>query len=105
MDTKRMTAALCLAVALPVLAQQPMVEDEQPGRVTVKLDNVAQQIASAIYIDVDEVPLEVDVPIGIAAQVCDMRAEELAQRQRTGITECTAHHTNNALNQIVRRQT
>jgi hypothetical protein len=85
-----------LAVA-PALAQQA-------GLVNVSLTNVNTEIAKNINIDVSQIPVTVQVPVGVAANVCGIAANVLASQAQQGTASCDAKTTNEALNQIVQRQ-
>jgi hypothetical protein len=50
------------------------------------------------------VPITVQVPIGIAANVCDVSANVLAQQAKNGGATCTAESGSQALAQSVNRQ-
>ena len=88
-------AALALA-ATPALAQNQ-------GLVVVDLTNaeVANNIARDLDINVSQVPVNVQVPIGIAAAVCDVNASVLAQQKKTGAPTCKATSTNASVNKAV----
>ena len=93
------TAALSLT-ATPAIAQNA-------GLVVVDLsvNNVANNIARDLDVNVSQIPVTVQVPIGIAANVCNVSAAVLAQQMnRGGTAECDAENTSTALNQIVQRQ-
>ena len=91
-------AALALTAA-PALAQNS-------GLVVVDLTNadVANNIARDLDINVSQVPVNVQLPIGIAAAVCDVNASVLAQQKKTGSPTCQAATTNTNLNRAVQKQ-
>lgn len=76
---------------------------QQSGLVNVDISNVANNIARNINVDVSQIPVTVQAPIGVAANVCGVNANVLAQ-QGAGLANCTATSTSTALNQIVQRQ-
>ncbi len=76
---------------------------QQSGLVNVDISNVANNIAQNINVDVSQIPVTVQVPVGVAANVCGVNANVLAQ-QGAGLANCTATSTSTALNQIVQRQ-
>lgn len=92
-------AAIMLSVALPASAQN----NDQDGLVNVSLSNVANNLAQNLSVDVSQIPVTVQVPVGIAANVCGVAANVLAQQKKTG-EACTATSTNDALTKIVQRQ-
>lgn len=92
----------CLVVAA-LLLMPWAVHAQQSGLVNVDISNVANNIAKNIHVDVSQIPLTVQAPIGVAANVCGVNANVLAQ-QGAGLANCTATSTSTALNQIVQRQ-
>ena len=76
---------------------------QQSGLVNVDIRNVANNIARNINVDVSQIPVTVQAPIGIAANVCGVNANVLAQ-QGTGAAQCAATSTSNALDNLVQRQ-
>ena len=76
---------------------------EQSGLVNVNIENVAQDIAKNINVNVSQIPVTVQAPIGVAATVCGVDANVLAT-QKGGDVKCAAKSTNQALNQIVQKQ-
>jgi hypothetical protein len=75
------------------------------GLVNVTLgDVVLSQIAQDINVDVTQIPVTVQVPVGVAANVCGVDANVLAQQKKTGDAECDATSSSQALTQVVQRQ-
>ena len=70
--------------------------------VSVDLSKVAPSIATNIKVDASSVPLSVQVPVGVAANVCGVSASTLAQQ--SGSAACQATSTNAALDQVVQKQ-
>ncbi len=101
MNTTRLSR-LFLELTLLSLLSGPALA-QQSGLVNVNVSNVANNIAKNINVDVSQIPVTVQAPIGIAANVCGVNANVLAQ-QGAGLASCTATTTSTALNQIVRRQ-
>lgn len=94
-----LAAALATGVAATAWAQQ------QDGLVNVNLTDVRVDIAKNINVDVSQVPVTVQAPIGVAANVCNVAANVLAQqRNQGGTASCDAKSTSQALDQIVQRQ-
>ena len=77
---------------------------QQEGLVNVDIRNVANNIAQNINVDVGQIPVTVQAPIGVAATVCGVAANVLGTQAPSGNASCTATSTNTALNQIVQRQ-
>lgn len=96
--------AIRLALATALLPSlMATAQAQQSGLVNVDISNVANNIAQNINVDVSQIPVTVQAPIGIAANVCGVNANVLA-RQGAGAALCTATSTSTALNQIVQRQ-
>ena len=77
---------------------------QQSGLVNVDVHNVANDIAKNINVDVSQVPVTVQAPIGVAATVCGVAANVLGQQRNAGNASCTASSTSTALDQLVQRQ-
>jgi hypothetical protein len=89
-------AALSLGVATPASAQGPVIVNIDP--------QIANLIALDLDVDVSQIPVTVQAPVGIAANVCNVQAAVLAQDIRQGDAECDAEATSTAFNRIVQRQ-
>ncbi len=101
--TKAAAAIFAASMALstaPVMAQNVNANN----LVNVNISNVANDIAENLSIDVSQVPVTVQVPVGVAANVCDVEANVLAQGGGDAPAECEAQNTSEALNQAVQRQ-
>ena len=78
---------------------------QQSGLVNVNLDDVDVNIARDINVDVSQIPITVQAPIGVAANVCDVTVNALvADLQDDGTATCDATTTSQALNRIVQRE-
>lgn len=98
----RITTAAAIAAALlgtvaPALAQQE-------GLVNVNVSNVANDIAKNLSVEVSQIPVNVQVPVGVAANVCGVDANVLAKQKQGGTATCDAKSTSNALDQVVQKQ-
>ena len=85
-----------VAVA-PALAQQS-------GLVNVNLTNVKTEIAKNINVDVSQIPVTVQIPVAVAANVCGVAVDVLTSQAQQGAAKCDAKTTNDALNQVVQTQ-
>ena len=93
--------SLALAVALAGAAV-PAVAATQEGLVNVNISNVANDLAKNLSVDVSKIPVNVQVPVGVAANICDVDANVLAQSKKgTDTASCEAKTTSQALNQVV----
>jgi hypothetical protein len=102
MNTPTRIASLLIAGALsagPALTASA----QQSGLVNVDISNVRTNIARDINVNVSQIPVNVQVPIGVAATVCGVNANVLAQ-QNGGNAACTATSTSQALASSVQRQ-
>ena len=93
-----------IAVALALTATPALAENDR-GLVVVDLTNadVANNIARDLDINISQVPVNVQVPIGIAAAVCDVNASVLAQQKKSGSPTCKATSTNANVNKAVQK--
>jgi hypothetical protein len=93
-------AAAAALVTTPAMAQL----QGGGGLVVVNIANVANNIARDLDINVSNVPVTVQVPVSVAAAVCNLDVNVLARQERQdGRRTCTAESTNDALNQVVQR--
>lgn len=99
MKAKSLAAVLGLGA---VLASGAFAQ--QSGLVNVRIQNVANDIARNINVDVSQIPVTVQAPIGIAATVCGVGANVLGQQRDSGTATCDASSTSSALDQLVQRQ-
>ena len=91
-------AALMTAAATPAIAQV----NTSGGLVNVSVQNVDilknflnnDQIAALNNVTV---PVTVQVPVGVAANVCGVNANVLATQKKTGDATCTARNGSKAL--------
>lgn len=96
--TTLLTASISLAlISGPALAQQS-------GLVNVDIKNVANNLARDLNVNVSQIPVTVQVPVGVAAAICGVDANVLAQQKKNGDAACTANNTSQALTQAVQRQ-
>jgi uncharacterized membrane protein (Fun14 family) len=76
----------------------------QNGLISVDVSNVANNIAKNINVDVSNIPVTVQAPIGIAATVCGVAANVLGTTRNAGNASCTATSTSTALDSLVQSQ-
>jgi len=98
--TMMLAAALTTAAAFPAMAQN----QDSSGLVTVNVANVANNLAQNLKVNVSQIPVSVQVPVGVAANVCGVDANVLAQQKGSGGATCDATSTSKALDQVVQRQ-
>jgi hypothetical protein len=98
-----MRKSLALIVAVAGLTAPALAQNNQ-GLVAVQLsDIVVQDIANNLSVEVSQIPVTVQVPIGVAANVCNVSAAVLAQ-QAADAAPCEATSSSQALTQVVQRQ-
>jgi hypothetical protein len=100
LEKKAWVTLFAIALLLPVLA----IAQQQAGVVKVNIGDIRADIAKEINVDVTQVPARVQVPVDVAAKVCDVPADGLATQAQAGIAGCTAKSTRSALNDIVQQQ-
>lgn len=80
---KRIIAMVAVAILMVALTAVPaLAQPQQSGLVNVTLTDV-----------LNNNQVNVQVPIGVAANVCGVDANVLAQRNNSGPVDCTSHTT------------
>jgi hypothetical protein len=93
-----------IAIAAVMAAAPALAQQGGNGLVVVNIENVANNIARDINVDVSNIPVTVQVPVSVAAAVCGLNVNALARQGRGGDTRsCDATSNNAALNRIVQR--
>jgi len=77
---------------------------DQEGLVNVDLSNLRADIAKRTYKDVSQIPANVKLPVGVAANVCGVAADMLARQDKSSTPSCQAKNKSQALNEQVQRQ-
>lgn len=95
---------LAAAVGAASIGLAPMAMAQQSGLVNVEISNVANDLARNLSVDVSQIPVTVQVPVGVAANVCGVAANVLGQQKGAAGSSCAAKSTSTALNQIVQKQ-
>ncbi len=94
-----------IAIAAVMAASPALAQQSGGGLVVVNISNVANNIARDLDVNVSNIPVTVQVPVSVAAAVCGLTVNALAQQGRGGDTRtCEATSNNAALNRIVQRQ-
>jgi hypothetical protein len=75
-----------------------------PALVSVNLQNVLNDLSVAIKVDRANIPVNAQVPIDVAANVCGVSVSALAASVASGMARCTATTTSPALIQSVQQQ-
>jgi hypothetical protein len=97
-----MTIAAAVALtATPALAQQN-------GLINIDLSNLSiaekAEIAKDINVDVSNIPVNVQVPVSVAAAICNVPVNVLAQNKSKGDTACAPTAGSTALNAAILKQ-
>lgn len=87
-----------LVVALPAASAQ-----QQSDLVAVDVSDIRADIAKNLNIDVNQVPMTIEVPVGVAANVCNVQAATLAPGASYQSSGCKARAANVSLNPFVER--
>lgn len=94
-------AALAVAMlAIPAHAQNVNANN----LVNVNVSNVANNLAQDLDVNVSQIPVTVQVPVGVAANVCGVAANVLATDNTSGAPSCDATTTSQALTRAVSDQ-
>ena len=75
-----------------------------PTLVSVNLQNVLNDLSVAIKVDRANIPVNAQVPIDVAANVCGVSVSALAASIASGQAGCTATTTSPQLTQLVQQQ-
>ena len=102
-----MTYRKSFLLALPVLASMTFSSSPASALVVVNVDlrnaRVLNNIANNLNVAVSNIPITVQAPVNVAAQVCGVTANILANAFVKGGATCSAYQSSRALNQIVQR--
>ena len=92
---------LMVATAAPLHAQNVSANN----LVNVQLsDSLIENIANDLSVDVSQIPVTVQAPIGIAANVCNVAANVLATDTSAEGASCDAETTSQAFNNLVQKR-
>jgi hypothetical protein len=75
-----------------------------PTLVNVNLQNVLNDLSVSLKVNRDNIPVNAQVPISVAASVCGVSVSALAASIASGQAGCTAKTTTPALTQAVQQQ-
>lgn len=74
------------------------------GLVNVNLEEIRAEIAKNVNLDLDSVPITIQIPITIAANVCGTNVNVLTVQVNAGDNQCTAKASTAELEQEVINQ-
>ena len=102
-----MTYKKSLLLALPVLASLSVGASPASALALVNVDlrnaSVLSNLANNLRVNIRNIPITVQAPINVAAQVCGVSALVLSQAYLLGGASCYAKQSSTALNSIVQR--
>jgi hypothetical protein len=93
-----------VSILTALLAVAPAFAQQQSGLVNVNLTNVKTEIAKNINVNVSQIPVTIQAPVAVAANVCGVAVDVLTSQATQGDAKCDAKTTNDALNQLVQTQ-
>jgi hypothetical protein len=100
MKTSKSIAAIALGLAFATTGAFA----QGGGLISVDVSNVANNLAKNLSVDVSQIPVTVQAPIGVAATVCGVAANVLGTQAPSGNGSCTATSTSTALDNLVQSQ-
>ena len=100
---QRSTGKLVASVVF-LLSSPTIVLAQAPALVNVDISKVADHIARNIKADADQLPLAVQLPIEVAANVCGLTASSLGQQTAASGRTCTAQTSSTALELVVQEK-
>ena len=90
------------AIAAALFAAPTLAQQSGGGLITVNISNVANDIARDLDVNVSNIPVTVQVPVSVAANVCNVSIDVLSGPGIGNVNpSCDATSTNAALNSIV----
>ncbi len=102
---KNVRITFAAIISAPMFSMASAIFAQQSGVINIDTHNVANNIAEHINVNASQIPVTVQAPIGVAADVCNVAANVLdAQGGSGGGRSCTAQTTSTALDQVVQRQ-
>jgi hypothetical protein len=94
-------AAMMLGVTAPSSIAQVTGDD---ALVVVNVSNVANNLAKNLSVEVSRIPVTVQVPIDVAANVCGVDVSVLTSQATGGTANCDAKNESDELTNIVRQE-
>lgn len=101
---RTMIAPALFGLALSAAPLAAQVNANNLVNVNLSNNDIANDIARDLDVNVSQIPVTVQVPVGIAATVCDVQANVLADAKNSGGAACDATSSSQALNKAVQKQ-
>lgn len=98
-------ALFALVSSVALFTWAPSASAQTPsGMINVDTRNIAKDVSKSVNIDAGKVPSIVQAPIDVAASVCNVGANVLADQAKKPAASCTAEKTSAEFDQLVQRQ-
>jgi glutamate formiminotransferase len=97
-------ALFASASSVAMLGWTSSAHAQKASGINVDTRNIAKDIAKSINVDPGGIPSVVEVPVDIAAKVCHVAANVLADQTKNPVASCTAETTSAEFEQFVQRQ-
>lgn len=101
---KRMLWASAALTFTTAVAAAQTTTPELDGLVNVNIQDVLQDIAVDLNIDETNIPVTLQVPVSVAANVCGVDVNVLSAQVDTGDASCTATTGSQELTQVVQQE-
>lgn len=89
MKTLVLALAASAMAALPAAAQTTPPTGA-PGLITVSLENIRAEVAKNVNLDLEKVPLTIQLPVDVAASACGVSVNALSAQLQNGQNTCSA---------------
>jgi sporulation protein YlmC with PRC-barrel domain len=99
---KKLAFLTAAAVVFPALAVAQTAD--QKGLVTVNLQDVLNKLSVDLKVDRANIPVNAQIPINVAADICGVNVNVLSQQAASGPATCTAKTGSQQLTQAVQQQ-
>lgn len=101
---KRLLMASVAALTLTAATASAQTTPELDGLVNVNIEDVLQDIAVDLSIEETNIPVTLQVPVSVAANVCDVDVSVLTAQVDAGEATCAAVTGSQELTQIVQQE-
>ena len=99
---KNLNMWTCGVLAAGFLSVSSSAPAQQGGLVNVNVSGITVVLADVLDVEENQIPITVQAPIGIAANVCNVGAKRAGGSDQTGWqANCNAEQTSEAFNNLV----